>query len=157
VCLFDAPLHTLPREGVFLAAHARPEVEVTARGMCGGVVGPAALLALLALAACGPARIAGEWTGRDEENEPVAYTFGPAGTGSRSIGALQEPMTYRVREGYPTLIEIVVGDAESVGIRRGIVQVLWDGRMRLELGDPDGPAPPQLSRGALVLRRPATR
>jgi hypothetical protein len=128
-----------------------------AAGWCRSVLCPAALVAALALGACGPPELEGTWVGRDAAGETVVYDFGAAGAGSRTVGGREEPMTYRVREGYPNLIEIAVGGPDSAQMGQGIVQVTWDGRMRLELGAAGAPAPRQISASALVLRRQATR
>jgi hypothetical protein len=114
-----------------------------------------AIVVLLALSACGRPSLVGTWAGRDEAGGTVVYTFNPDGTGRLTLDAREQPMTYRVREGYPDLIEIAVG-ADSARTRRGIVEIM-DGRMKLELGSPGGSPPDQLSRSALVLRQPATR
>lgn len=116
----------------------------------------AALVALLGGAACGRPSLEGTWAGRDDRGAAVVYSFGPRGTGFYAIGSAETPLTYRLHEGYPNLLEIVVG-ADGTDVRRGLVEITRDGRMRMELGPSGGPPPPQLSHAALVLRQPATR
>jgi hypothetical protein len=130
---------------------------MTASAMCRSLIRPAALVALLALTACARPTLVGTWVGRDEQGVSVVYSFHPDGTGSRTGDGGQVPLRYELREGYPNLIEIEVGSPTASQVRRGLVRIHWDGRMRMELGPAGGPAPEQLTSDALVLRQRATR
>ena len=118
---------------------------------------PLASLALLGLVACGGTSIQGTWVGRDDGAKTVVYSFVSDGTGFHAVDSERERISYRLREGYRTLIELELGDGTPPQVRRGLMEMTGDGRMRLELGSPGGPSPQQLSARALTLRRLPTR
>lgn len=125
---------------------------------CRSLLGSAALaVALSALSGCDRPDLVGTWVGREERGAEEVYSFLPGGTGWYSVAGNRQPLTYHLRAGYPNLIEVVIGDSGRAELRRGLLQVSWDGRMRLQLGPPGGPPPEQLSSQALVLSQPATR
>jgi hypothetical protein len=113
---------------------------------------------LLGLGACRRSDLVGTWTGRDAQAAQVVYSFSPDGTGYRRTGdGPQEPLTYEVTAGYPNLIELVIGSGDQAEVQHGLVEVVSDMEIRLELSPAGEPAPRQLSDTALSLRRPATR
>lgn len=161
---FDAPRRSfsamttrLSEAGARHRARALESGRRPVEGFCRSGLCPAARLAVLvALSACARPSVVGTWVGRDEHGGAVVYTFRSDGTGVYTVDSNDRPMRYRVAHGYPMLIEVGAAPGAAAP-RRGIVQLTWDGRMRLELGDPGEPAPIQLSRKALLLSRPATK
>jgi hypothetical protein len=128
-----------------------------ATGRWGARLGPAALVAVLALAACSRSSIVGNWSGRDESGASVVYSFASDGTGYRMVGGAREELTYEMSVGYPNLLRVTIGQPGSAQTREGLVELRSEGVMRLELGPPGGARPEQLTARALELRRPATR
>ena len=116
-----------------------------------------AVAALLGLVGCARSSIVGSWSGRDEEGAVVVYSFARDGTGYRVTAGTQETLTYEMTEGYPNLLGITVGAPGGSETREGLVEIRPGGRMRLELGEPGGPRPAQLTDQALELSKPATR
>jgi hypothetical protein len=115
-------------------------------------------LLLLTLGACRRFDLVGTWTGRDSQADQVVYSFSPDGTGYRRTGdGPQEPLSYEVTRGYPNLIEVVIGSGSEAEVQHGLVEIVSDVEIRLELSPAGEPAPRQLSDSAVSLRRPATR
>jgi hypothetical protein len=99
----------------------------------------------------------GVWTGRDDQQRPVTYSFAPDGTGYRTVGDVRQGFVYELTVGYPNLIRIEVESERAPEVSQGLVQLVGDSRLRLELREPGAPAPAQVSSSALVLQRLPTR
>jgi hypothetical protein len=120
--------------------------------------GFASAVLLLAVAACGGSDLVGAWTGRDQTGTQITYSFLEDGTGYRIVDAeTRQTFRYLVTAGYPNLIEIELSSGEGAEVRRGLVEVVSETEIRLELAEAGMPAPTQLSPSALTLRRPPAR
>jgi hypothetical protein len=131
-----------------------PRSERTSSGIARGLFG---IVIVLGLAACTPrdgTRVIGAWSGRDSVGT-VFYRFGPDGHGYRIVHGQSERFRYEVDEGYLNLIRIRAVQDEETEWRTGLVQVAGR-KLRLELGEPGGNGPRQISQRALVLFTPPT-
>jgi hypothetical protein len=101
--------------------------------------------------------LAGEWVGRDAQRGEVLYRFGSRGRGYRVLDGVRADLTYHLSRGYPNELEVVVASDGDTTVYRGLVQIVSESEIRLELGPPGEPGPQRLGAGALVLHPPPSR